>query len=77
MVFDTYSNFVNNHHLAMETVKTLARQKQGFADFLKVLKLTVLMSKLQCALSCYYFDTIEVDFCQGGVSCIAAKNHSF
>lgn len=36
MVFDAYSDFVNNHSLAMETVKSLARQKQAFADFLKV-----------------------------------------
>ncbi len=36
MVFDAYSDFVNNHSHAMETVKTLARQKQAFSDFLKV-----------------------------------------
>ena len=36
MVFDVYSEFVNNFTLAMETAKKLAKQKQAFADFLKV-----------------------------------------
>ena len=67
MVFDAYSDFVNNHHLAMETVKTLARQKQGFADFLKVLKLTVLMSK--CSVHYLVITLIQLTYIfQGRIS---------
>ena len=36
LVFDSYSEFVNNFSLAMETAKKEARTKPSFADFLKV-----------------------------------------
>ena len=37
MVFDVYSDFVNNFLVAMETAKKQARQKPAFGEFLKVI----------------------------------------
>ena len=36
MVFEAYSEYVNNFTLAFETSKKQARSKQAFAEFLKV-----------------------------------------
>ena len=61
MVFDVYSEFVNNFTLAMETAKKLAKQKQAFADFLKV---TIgLDNRLNCRANSCLFKTISQKHC--------------